>query len=189
MDSLREGQVRVPLSVLTSFFDELELAPLKGSHELVAGCSLDLDRHQRPTPFQHGDRAGEQVVRGRHDGADGECPVAATLQVVETDGEALAVAQRSARICHHGRPDLSRHHRACRAFKEGGPEYVLDRPKDLCGSRLGDMQFIRSIARTVTVFHRGRVLIEAGVETVLADPLVRDVYLGREQAQPMKSLA
>ena len=42
-----------------------------------------------------------------------------------------------------------------------------------------DMQFIRSIARIVTVFHQGRVLMEDTVERVLADPRVRDVYLGK----------
>jgi ABC-type uncharacterized transport system ATPase subunit len=45
-----------------------------------------------------------------------------------------------------------------------------------------DMHFIRAIARTVTVFHQGRVLIEAPVETVLNDVKVRDVYLGRQAA-------
>ncbi|MYD95722.1 MAG: ATP-binding cassette domain-containing protein [Chloroflexi bacterium] len=42
-----------------------------------------------------------------------------------------------------------------------------------------DMQFIRSIARTVTVFHRGAVLLEGHVDAVLADPAVRSVYLGQ----------
>ena len=42
-----------------------------------------------------------------------------------------------------------------------------------------DMQFIRSIAETVTVFHQGAVLIEGQVDRVLADPAVRDVYLGK----------
>ena len=42
-----------------------------------------------------------------------------------------------------------------------------------------DMQFIRSIARTVTVFHQGRVLVEDSVERVLANSQVRDVYLGK----------
>jgi len=46
-----------------------------------------------------------------------------------------------------------------------------------------DMQFIRSIARTVTVFHQGRVLVEDAVERVLADARVRDVYLGKS-AEP-----
>lgn len=44
-----------------------------------------------------------------------------------------------------------------------------------------DMHFIRRIAKMVTVFHRGRVLIEEDVETVLSDPIVRDVYLGKRQ--------
>lgn len=42
-----------------------------------------------------------------------------------------------------------------------------------------DMQFIRMIARTVTVFHRGAVLVEDDVAAVLADARVRDVYLGK----------
>ena len=45
-----------------------------------------------------------------------------------------------------------------------------------------DMQFIRMIARTVTVFNRGRILIEDDVERVLADQAVRDVYLGKAAA-------
>jgi branched-chain amino acid transport system ATP-binding protein len=42
-----------------------------------------------------------------------------------------------------------------------------------------DMQFIRAIANTVTVFHQGRVLIEDTAATVFADRRVRDVYLGK----------
>ncbi len=42
-----------------------------------------------------------------------------------------------------------------------------------------DMQFIRAIAKTVTVFHQGYVLMEDSAERVLADPRVRDVYLGK----------
>ncbi|PZQ10546.1 MAG: ABC transporter ATP-binding protein [Ancylobacter novellus] len=45
-----------------------------------------------------------------------------------------------------------------------------------------DMDFIRRIARTVTVFNRGRVLAEGPAEEVMADPRVRDVYLGKEAA-------
>ena len=42
-----------------------------------------------------------------------------------------------------------------------------------------DMQFIRAIARRVTVFHQGRILIEDDVEQVLRNQQVRDVYLGK----------
>ena len=42
-----------------------------------------------------------------------------------------------------------------------------------------DMHFIRSIARIVTVFHQGRVLLEAPVDEVMANQKVRDVYLGK----------
>ncbi|MEC7257127.1 MAG: ATP-binding cassette domain-containing protein [Pseudomonadota bacterium] len=42
-----------------------------------------------------------------------------------------------------------------------------------------DMQFIRAIASTVTVFHQGRVLMEDHVDRVMADATVRNVYLGK----------
>jgi branched-chain amino acid transport system ATP-binding protein len=45
-----------------------------------------------------------------------------------------------------------------------------------------DMQFIRMIASTVTVFNQGRILIEDAVDVVLADQRVRDVYLGKAAA-------
>ena len=43
-----------------------------------------------------------------------------------------------------------------------------------------DMQFIRSIADVVTVFHQGAVIVEDHVDRVMSDPLVRDVYLGKK---------
>ena len=43
-----------------------------------------------------------------------------------------------------------------------------------------DMQFIRQIAKRVTVFHQGKILVEESVEKVMSDPVVRDVYLGKQ---------
>jgi branched-chain amino acid transport system ATP-binding protein len=45
-----------------------------------------------------------------------------------------------------------------------------------------DMPFIRLIAKTVTVFNQGRILVEDDVGKVLADERVRDVYLGKQAA-------
>jgi branched-chain amino acid transport system ATP-binding protein/urea transport system ATP-binding protein len=45
-----------------------------------------------------------------------------------------------------------------------------------------DMQFIRMIADTVTVFNQGKILVEDKVELVLANQAVRDVYLGKRAA-------
>lgn len=42
-----------------------------------------------------------------------------------------------------------------------------------------DMQFIKMIAQKVTVLHQGAVLMEDDISTVLEDPRVRDVYLGK----------
>ncbi|MCR8828226.1 ABC transporter ATP-binding protein [Pseudosulfitobacter koreensis] len=43
-----------------------------------------------------------------------------------------------------------------------------------------DMQFIRSVAETVTVFHQGAVLMEDHVDKVMSDATVRAVYLGKK---------
>jgi branched-chain amino acid transport system ATP-binding protein len=43
-----------------------------------------------------------------------------------------------------------------------------------------DMNFIRSIANKVTVFHRGAILIEDTMDVISADPVVREVYLGHK---------
>ena len=45
-----------------------------------------------------------------------------------------------------------------------------------------DMQFVRRIARRITVFHQGRILIDDEADTVLTDPRVAEVYLGRGAA-------
>jgi urea transport system ATP-binding protein len=44
-----------------------------------------------------------------------------------------------------------------------------------------DMEFVRQIARTVTVLHQGAVLCEGSVEQVQSDPRVLEVYLGRRR--------
>jgi len=44
-----------------------------------------------------------------------------------------------------------------------------------------DMEFVRSIARTVTVLHEGSVLCEGPVDQVQSDERVMEVYLGRSR--------
>jgi branched-chain amino acid transport system ATP-binding protein len=45
-----------------------------------------------------------------------------------------------------------------------------------------DMQFVKMIARKVTVFHQGTILVEAPIAEILSNPTVRDIYLGRRIA-------
>jgi urea transport system ATP-binding protein len=40
------------------------------------------------------------------------------------------------------------------------------------------MEFVRRLARRVTVLHEGHVLAEGSMETVQNDPRVIEVYLG-----------
>ena len=42
-----------------------------------------------------------------------------------------------------------------------------------------DLQFIRSLAAHVTVFHQGGILVENDAAAVLCDPRVRDIYFGQ----------
>lgn len=42
-----------------------------------------------------------------------------------------------------------------------------------------DLQFIRMVAATVTVFHRGQILVEGPADAVMADQRVKEVYLGQ----------
>ena len=43
-----------------------------------------------------------------------------------------------------------------------------------------DMSFIRTIARRITVFDRGSILMEGDVDEVFGSQAVRDVYLGKQ---------
>jgi branched-chain amino acid transport system ATP-binding protein len=43
-----------------------------------------------------------------------------------------------------------------------------------------DMQFIRMIASRVTVFNQGAVLVEDTIDNILRNPVVRDIYLGKQ---------
>lgn len=42
-----------------------------------------------------------------------------------------------------------------------------------------DMQFVKQVADQVTVLHEGKILMEGGINEVLADKTVQAVYLGR----------
>ncbi|MBD2574080.1 urea ABC transporter ATP-binding protein UrtD [Arthrospira platensis FACHB-971] len=44
-----------------------------------------------------------------------------------------------------------------------------------------DMEFVRQIARQVTVLHQGSVLFEGNMDQVQNDPRVIEVYLGKEE--------
>ncbi|MGA2549486.1 MAG: ATP-binding cassette domain-containing protein [Burkholderiaceae bacterium] len=43
-----------------------------------------------------------------------------------------------------------------------------------------DMNFIRMIATTVTVFHQGEIIREDKPDAIMNDPLIRQIYLGKK---------
>ena len=45
-----------------------------------------------------------------------------------------------------------------------------------------DMDFVRQFARTVTVLHMGKMLREGRVDEIQRDPLVQQVYTGRQKS-------
>jgi branched-chain amino acid transport system ATP-binding protein len=45
-----------------------------------------------------------------------------------------------------------------------------------------DMAFIRTIARRITVFNQGTILLEGDIDQVFSSQAVRDVYLGKKVA-------
>jgi len=70
----------------------------------------------------------------------------------------------------------------------GMTDYETERTAELVQSLAGkhsvvvvehDMQFVASIARTVTVLHEGKVLAEGPMDRVRSDDRVVEVYLGR----------
>ncbi len=50
-----------------------------------------------------------------------------------------------------------------------------------------DMDFVRQFARKVTVLHMGRVLREGNVDEIQRDPLVQEVYTGRQKSVEVAS--
>ena len=59
-------------------------------------------------------------------------------------------------------------------LESAGVEQVVERDQVV----EHDMDFVRSIAKRVTVLHEGRVLAEGDMDQVQNDPRVIDVYLG-----------
>jgi urea transport system ATP-binding protein len=69
----------------------------------------------------------------------------------------------------------------------GMTQQEIERTEEILASLAGkhtvvvvehDMDFVRSIAKTVTVLHEGRVLAEGSMSAVQRDPRVVEVYLG-----------
>jgi urea transport system ATP-binding protein len=69
----------------------------------------------------------------------------------------------------------------------GMTQHEIERTAEILASLAGehtvvvvehDMDFVRSIAQTVTVLHEGRVLAEGPMRDVQSDPRVVEVYLG-----------
>jgi urea transport system ATP-binding protein len=73
-------------------------------------------------------------------------------------------------------------------MSQGETERTAELLSGLAGERTvvvveHDMEFVRSIARTVTVLHEGRLLAEGPMDVVQNDPRVIEVYLGQSDSE------
>jgi ABC-type uncharacterized transport system ATPase subunit len=69
-------------------------------------------------------------------------------------------------------PEVERLVAVIRRINQGASLIVVDH----------DMEFVRMLGSSVTVFHQGAVLVEGPAEQVLNDPRVREVYIGNRAA-------
>lgn len=67
-------------------------------------------------------------------------------------------------------PEVERTARLIQRMREGRSFIIVEH----------DMHFVRSIAEQVTVFHRGRILVEDTMEMIARNTEVREAYLGQK---------
>jgi urea transport system ATP-binding protein len=129
------------------------------------------------------------------DGADARARIAATLATVGLDGKAGELAG----VLSHGEkqwleigmvmaqdPELLLVDEPVAGLTEEETARTGELLLSIAGERSvlvieHDMEFVRQIARTVTVLHQGAMLCEGPVEQVQNDPRVLEVYLGQRK--------
>ena len=129
------------------------------------------------------------------DGADARARIAATLATVGLDGK----AGRLAGVLSHGEkqwleigmvmaqdPELLLVDEPVAGLTEEETARTGELLLSIAAERSvlvieHDLEFVRQIARTVTVLPQGTMLCEGPVEQVQSDPRVLEVYLGQRQ--------
>lgn len=186
----------------TAFFGQtIDLTRLTEAQIAHAGIGR---KFQKPTVFEHhtvfenlelamkADKRVRAAIRAQLGSSDID-RIAEILDLIHLRGE----ADRLAGLLSHGQKQwleigmlLMQEPRLLLLDEPvaGMTDEETARTAELCQSLAGrhsvivvehDMDFIASIARTVTVLHEGSLLAEGPMEAVQADPRVIEVYLGR----------
>jgi urea transport system ATP-binding protein len=150
--------------------ENLELALARASKGVLATLRARLDRDQRARVDAALEAIGLEAEAGRRAGglSHGQKQWLEIGMVIVQDAELLLVDEPVAGMTDE---ETEKTGRLLQDVAQERAVLVIEH----------DMEFVRRIARTVTVLHEGSVLCEGPVDQVQRDERVLEVYLGRSR--------
>lgn len=147
-------------------FQNLELA-LEGNRHILGNLFYKLDKSQRERIDESLETTGLQNEQNRLAGelSHGQKQWLEIGMLITQNPQVLLVDEPVAGMTHQ---ESERTAELLTSLAEKHSVVVVEH----------DMEFIRSIARKVTVLHQGSVLAEGSMEKIQSDPKVIEVYLG-----------
>ncbi len=147
-------------------FENLELA-LEGNRNILSNLFYKLDTEKRERIDESLEIIGLQSERGRTAGelSHGQKQWLEIGMLITQNPQVLLVDEPVAGMTHQ---ESERTAELLTSLADRHSVVVVEH----------DMEFIRSIAKRVTVLHQGSVLAEGSMEKIQSDPKVIQVYLG-----------
>lgn len=147
-------------------FQNLELA-LEGNRNILGNLFYKLSGEQRDRINESLEIIGLQAEQHRHAGelSHGQKQWLEIGMLITQNPQVLLVDEPVAGMTHQ---ESERTAELLTSLAERHSVVVVEH----------DMEFIRSIARRVTVLHQGSVLAEGSMDNIQSDPKVIEVYLG-----------
>ncbi len=152
-----------------------------GSHTVFENLELAMAADKRVWPTLFSKMSGEQ-----RDGLDEVLELIGLVEKVHTAAETLSHGQKQwleIGMLIMQNPLVLLVDEPVAGMTKQEMETTAELLTNLAGERSvvvveHDMEFVRSIARRVTVLHEGRVLAEGNMNAIQSDPKVIEVYLG-----------